>query len=164
MRFRLPTSRMITSMAFSTSTPGSVTRRSRLPWRAKMSTPSSSSSSRIALEMPGCEVNSALAVSVRFRLRRTASWTNRNWCRFIFRCNLWIARIISLRVCGRGEQLAGGVGHRGDHRVEFADGGVQLPAHAWVRRREFIEQLGQVLAHVAAGAEEERQHVDAGAA
>ena len=84
MRFRLPTSRMMISTAFSTSRPGSVTRLRRLPWRAKMSMPSSSSSSRIALLMPGCEVNSALAVSVRFRLRRTASCTKRNWCRFIF--------------------------------------------------------------------------------
>ena len=67
----------------STCSPGSVTRRRRLPWRAKMSTPSSSSSSRMALLTPGCEVCSALAVSVRLRLRRTASCTKRNWCRFI---------------------------------------------------------------------------------
>ena len=85
MRFRLATSRRMISIAFSTSWPGSVTRRKRLPWRAKMSMPSSSSSSRMALLMPGCEVNSALAVSVRFRLRRTASCTKRNWCRFMGR-------------------------------------------------------------------------------
>jgi hypothetical protein len=47
---------MMISMDFSTCWPGSVTRRSRLPWRAKMSTPSSSSSSRMALLMPGCDV------------------------------------------------------------------------------------------------------------
>ena len=35
--------------------------------------------------MPGCDVKSAFAVSVRLRLRRTASCTKRNWCRFIVR-------------------------------------------------------------------------------
>jgi hypothetical protein len=64
---------MISSTDLSTSCPGSVMRRSRLPWRAKISTPSSSSSSMIALLMPGCDVYSAFAVSVRFRLRRAAS-------------------------------------------------------------------------------------------
>lgn len=44
----------------------------------KMSTPSSSSSSMMALETPGCEVCRALAASVKFRLRRTASCTKRN--------------------------------------------------------------------------------------
>ena len=78
MRLRLVTSRMIKSMDLSTSWPGSVTRLSRLPWRAKMSTPNSSSSSRMALLMPGCEVCRALAVSVRLRLRRMASCTNLN--------------------------------------------------------------------------------------
>ncbi len=33
--------------------PGSVSERTRLPWRVKISTPSSSSSSMIALETPG---------------------------------------------------------------------------------------------------------------
>ena len=63
--------------------PGALSGLRRLPWRAKISTPSSSSSSRMALEIPGCEVNKALAVSVRFRLRRMASCTKRNWCRFM---------------------------------------------------------------------------------
>ena len=88
MRFMLATSRRITSMALSTSLPGSVTRRRRLPWRTNRSMPSSSSSSRMALEMPGWDVNSAFAVSVRFRLRRTASCTKRNWCRFMCRSRL----------------------------------------------------------------------------
>lgn len=49
----------------------------------KMSTPSSSSSSMMALDTPGWEVCRALAASVRLRLRRAASCTKRNWCRFI---------------------------------------------------------------------------------
>jgi len=52
--------------------------------RAKISTPSSSSNSIMALETPGCEVCNALAASVKLRLRRTASCTKRNWWRFIY--------------------------------------------------------------------------------
>ena len=65
-------------MLRTTCSPGSVTLFKRLPWRAKISMPNSSSSSMMALETPGCEVCKALAVSVRLRLRRTASWTNLN--------------------------------------------------------------------------------------
>jgi len=73
MRLRLPTSRRMMAMLSSTCWPGSVMRFRRLPWRVKMSMPSSSSSSMIAFDTPGCEVCSALAASVRFRLRRAAS-------------------------------------------------------------------------------------------
>ena len=61
----------------------------------------------MALEMPGCEVNSALAVSVRLRSRRTASWTNRNWWRFIGERRI-IHRSPRRRAAARG--------HRVDHR------------------------------------------------
>ena len=49
----------------STRRPGSVKPRMRLPWRVKISTPSSSSSSMMAFDTPGCDVNKALAASVR---------------------------------------------------------------------------------------------------
>ena len=64
--------------------PGSVNERTRLPCRVKISTPSSSSSSMMALETPGWDVNRALAASVRLKFWRTASRTKRNWCRFIY--------------------------------------------------------------------------------
>jgi hypothetical protein len=47
----------------STCRPGSVIATSRLPWRTKISTPSSSSSRRICLETPGWDVNKASAAS-----------------------------------------------------------------------------------------------------
>ena len=73
MRLKLLTSRKMISMLLSTCSPGSVMRFKRLPWRPKISMPSSSSNSNMALDTPGCEVCRALATSVRFRLRRTAS-------------------------------------------------------------------------------------------
>ena len=134
--------------------PGSVTRRRRLPWRAKMSTPSSSSSSRMALRCPGCEVNSALAVSVRFRLRRTASWTKRNWCRFM--------RLSAAVRCGESQRAA-----------RRAIAAITASSSPMVVRRSShshgggaaanLDQQRQI-AHVCAGAEEQRHDVDARAA
>ena len=43
----------------STWRPGSVTSTSRLPWRTKISMPSSASSWRTCLDTPGCDVNRA---------------------------------------------------------------------------------------------------------
>ena len=55
----------------------------RLPARAKMATPSSSSSSMMALEMPGCDVCSTRAAAVMLNFWRTASRRKRNCWRFI---------------------------------------------------------------------------------
>ena len=62
----------------STSLPGSVRPRMRLPWRTKTSTPSSASSSRMPRETAGCEVPIACAARVRLKWWRAVSRTKRS--------------------------------------------------------------------------------------
>ena len=59
--------------------------------------PSSSSNSMMAFDTPGCDVCSALAVSVRLRLRLTASCTNLNWCRFMVANGVCYAQVVNDR-------------------------------------------------------------------
>jgi hypothetical protein len=66
-------SRSMRSAISSTALPGSVIAVRRLPPRSKTVTPSSSSSSLICLEIPGCEVYSASAASETLRPRRATS-------------------------------------------------------------------------------------------
>src|SRR5215217_5318765 len=128
-----------------------------------MSTPNSASSSRIAFETPGCDVNSALAVSVRLRSRRTASWTNRNWWRFMLsrevrrqRRRRIVASARSGFVLRRsGAQVHGSLRHRVDDGTHFADRRTDSPLHARMARAELADQFRKVLAHMAAGTEKQ---------
>ena len=83
----------------------------------------------MALDTPGCEVCSALAASVRLRLRRTASWTKRNWCRFIsiFRLMIGIHYACLQLRRSRGLQSSGQRDLR--HQVQSA-AGLRPPAAA----------------------------------
>jgi hypothetical protein len=79
---RLPASCSRRSTIGSTISPGGVSPVSLFPARTKISTPSSSSSSRIWRLIPGCDVCRTSATAVRLKPVRAASRTARSCWKF----------------------------------------------------------------------------------
>src|SRR5690349_15147024 len=123
-------SRMRSTMSTS-SLPGSVRPSSRLPRRTNSSTPSSSSRSLMCLDTPDCEVKSALATSVRLKLRRTVSRMMRSCWKFIVSCSS----------SGAGDGRVGGEQLKARRDQSHLLAGAEIQVLEFVRRQLHFEEL-----------------------